>query len=140
MAASFHFLVKRVEIDVGNEGTDNPALGAPDLAFAPAFIQQDTGLQEEPEQLKDAAVCDAFSKFLENQLMVEHVKTSAQVHINHPHEFVFADEFGDFRNGLMAATARPIGIAGGMKLRLKDRLQQIQQGLLNDTVANTGNS
>ncbi len=68
--------------------------------------------------------------------MVQTVEAFGQVHIDHPFPVILTDEHCRFRNGHLTRSTRTITITRWMKVRIKDRLQDVQQRLLDNSVTN----
>ena len=82
MAAFPHFLIERVQIDIGDEWAYHPSLRTPDFRFLPLSFQHDATDEELFDQCQYAAIADPLSDTYEDELMIELIKALRQIHIH----------------------------------------------------------
>ena len=117
MSYGFDKLVQFIQIQVGEDGTDNGPLGGTAVGLVPAPIFEISRFEESTDETNEAFILDGFSQDGEQQFMGKRVETFRDIALDEPntsHPVVV-----DFPQCRVTSPfwSEPMGM--GAKLRLK---------------------
>ena len=104
-----------------------------------AVRQHDHSLQHKPHQSGHPAIQHFLTHAVEKALMMNTIKELSEIEINNRLITGFKMLLG-FGDGRRRTALRPEPVTAGMESRLEDRLQNLEQGLLRDTIHDVGHS
>src|SRR6266705_3299310 len=117
------------QVDVRQQGTDDPTLRGPRSGSHQLVAILDQRLQEQPHQPQHAAIRDSLSHRIQQRLVRNFIEELFDVHVHDvdvatPHLAV------ELAQGAERATPRPKPVTVRRELRLNDRLQDLPHRLL----------
>ena len=108
---AFHVLIEGVQIDVGDQRTDHPALRTALWGGLILVTDHYATAQELPEQPQDTAIRYLTPEPADDEIVVQCVKALGQIHIHHPLAVVATNEQLGFGNGVVGTSTRSVAVA-----------------------------
>src|SRR3990172_100534 len=116
-----HHLINGMEVEIGQQGTDNGALGCSCFGRPPGQPLHDVLTEKSFDQLKQAAIGNIPADFLPKFLMGNAVKVRLQIGIHYMGVAGFQEPI-HFPQGILASSVGPETVTVRFELRLEYRL------------------
>src|SRR6266545_1673579 len=129
-----------VQIDVGQQRTDTPALDRADLTPCPRPVLQHAGVQPLLDEPHNAPVRDPMLDELHQPPVVEGVEESTDIGVEHPVHPLRRDPDRESIERPMRAAPRPEPVREPEKVDLIDRVQDPDDRALDQLVLQRGNA
>src|SRR6058998_1024573 len=129
-----------VQVDIGQQRADAPALHRPHLTPRPLALLQHAGVQPLLDEPHDAPVRHAMLDKLHQPPVVEGVEEPTDVRIEHPVHLLHRDPDCQRIQRLMRTAPRPEPVREPEKVDLVDRVQDRDDRALDEFVLQRGNA
>src|SRR6516164_5594457 len=139
VTTSSQFLVEIVEHDITEEGRERTALRGPFVHRSDQTIFQYPGIQECPDKLEHAFIGYPCGDARHQDVVVNSVEKSFQIEINH-NVVAIGDVTLCLGYSLVGGPPRPKSETVLRKRRIPSLLENLQHGLLNQAVDDTGDA
>src|SRR3546814_3499621 len=120
-----------MEIDIGEQGRDNPALWCAAIGPLELPVVHAPGLEHCPDQTDEHRIIDSPGQKAKQDVMVDVVEEPADIHFDQP--FHDRPGFADLFESRVAGVTRPEPMTVFREHRIIDRRDDHSRPLLNDT-------
>ncbi len=139
MAPPFKFLIHLVQQQVGQQRRQRPALRRAPAPLDGHIPIGDVGVQIGPDQADDSGVRDSLAQTVDQDVVVDPVEELFQVHIHHDSPPGLHERLRR-KDGVVRTSARAEAVAVLAEGGIKDRLEDLQERLLDQAVQHRGDA
>jgi hypothetical protein len=133
VAASLQFPIHFVQQHVGQQRRERPALRRSFVALHDHAVVHDASVEVSPNQPQYGLVVYPLGQPIHEHVVIDPVEELLQIDIHH-HPPAFLHMALCLQHGIVCASARPEAVARFGERRINQRLQDLQQGLLNQSI------
>jgi hypothetical protein len=129
-----------VEIDIGQQRADAPALHRTDLTASSLAVLQHAGAQPFLDETHDASVGHTVLDEADEPVVVQRIEKATNVRVEHPVHPPRFDADRQRVQRMVRAALRPESVREAEKVLLVDGVQHLDDGALDDFVLQRGNA